>query len=175
MTAQTRAVNKARFEQGDKPQGSDYEDLIDSVVMLAETTVQAMSGPLTVTTLTAAAVSAASVNTPALIVTVVSANSIDASAASFTRASAAVLVAASANITGNLNVTGSVTANSIVASAAAFTSMSAASLSFDAIVTAMVTASAVTGAGQTLPNVAKGFLTVQVCGATVAIPYFPVA
>ena len=62
MTAQTRAVNKARFEQGDKPQGSDYADLIDSGIILVETSGQVMSGPLTVTELIATTVSAATGN-----------------------------------------------------------------------------------------------------------------
>lgn len=40
MTAQTRTVNKNRFEQGDTPQGSDFVDLIDSFVALSDTTAQ---------------------------------------------------------------------------------------------------------------------------------------
>ncbi len=47
MTAQTRTVNKSRFEQGDTPQGSDYVDLIDSYLSLADTTAQSLSSPLT--------------------------------------------------------------------------------------------------------------------------------
>lgn len=47
MTAQNRTTNKGRFEQGDTPQGSDYVDLIDSYLSLADTTAQAVSSPLT--------------------------------------------------------------------------------------------------------------------------------
>ncbi len=48
MTAQNRVINKARFEQGDTPQGSDYADLIDSYLSLADTTAQSLASPLSV-------------------------------------------------------------------------------------------------------------------------------
>lgn len=48
MTQQTRAVIKAKFEQGDTPQGTDYEDWVDSTVFLSDTTAQALSSPLSV-------------------------------------------------------------------------------------------------------------------------------
>lgn len=40
MSAQTRAVNQAAFQTGDKPQGADYANLIDSFVSLVDTTAQ---------------------------------------------------------------------------------------------------------------------------------------
>lgn len=46
MTAQIRSVLKGKFEQGDSPQGVDYEDLIDSAANLAETTAQAFAGEI---------------------------------------------------------------------------------------------------------------------------------
>ncbi len=46
MTVQTRTVNKARFEDGDKPTGSHYADLIDSFVAIADTTAQSLSSDL---------------------------------------------------------------------------------------------------------------------------------
>lgn len=52
MTAQPRIVNKSRFEQGDSPQGSDYEDLIDSFLSLADTTAQSIASSITVPSLT---------------------------------------------------------------------------------------------------------------------------
>jgi len=57
MTQQTRTTNKGRFEQGDTPQGSDYIDLIDSYVTLADTTAQTMTSDLSVPTLIATEVS----------------------------------------------------------------------------------------------------------------------
>jgi hypothetical protein len=59
MTAQTRSVNKGKFEGGDTPQESDYVDLIDSFVSLSDTTVQAVSSPLTVTVLGVSATASA--------------------------------------------------------------------------------------------------------------------
>lgn len=47
MTSLNRTDLKAKFESGDAPQGSDYADLIDSFVTLAETTTQSLQGPLT--------------------------------------------------------------------------------------------------------------------------------
>ncbi|RJO72866.1 MAG: hypothetical protein C4523_02525 [Myxococcales bacterium] len=62
MTAQTRAVNKAVFEQGDRPQGSNYVDLIDSFLSLQDTTAQTMNSDLTAQVITATEVSAGTVN-----------------------------------------------------------------------------------------------------------------
>ena len=52
MTAQTTTVNKAAFEQGDRPQGSDYVNLIDSFINTVDTTAQSITSTLTVPTLT---------------------------------------------------------------------------------------------------------------------------
>ena len=52
MTAQTNAVLKSSFEQGDKPQGSDFADLIDSFLSVVDTTAQEMLSDLTVPNLT---------------------------------------------------------------------------------------------------------------------------
>jgi len=46
VTSLNRVDLKAKFESGDAPQGSDYADLIDSFVALAETTVQTLQGNL---------------------------------------------------------------------------------------------------------------------------------
>lgn len=46
MTAKTRAQNKTQFENGDKPQGSDFENLIDSYVSIADTTAQTVTSKL---------------------------------------------------------------------------------------------------------------------------------
>lgn len=51
MTSQTRTVNKGRFEQGDTPQGSDYVDVFDSFLSLADTTAQTVTSQITVPTL----------------------------------------------------------------------------------------------------------------------------
>lgn len=46
MTAQTRAVLKGEFEDGDTPAGSNYEDLIDSFVSISDTTAQSIASDL---------------------------------------------------------------------------------------------------------------------------------
>ncbi len=50
------------FQTGDVPQGSDYQNLIDSQVNIVETSVQAMGGPLSTTELITGRVSAGNVN-----------------------------------------------------------------------------------------------------------------
>lgn len=46
MTAQTRPVLKALFEDGDKPSGSNYSDWVDSMVSIADSTAQTMTSDL---------------------------------------------------------------------------------------------------------------------------------
>ncbi len=75
MASQDRVTNKARFEDGDKPTGSNYADLIDSFISLADTTAQ---------------VAASDIQTPRLIATTevsspqVNATEVSASVGSFT-------------------------------------------------------------------------------------------
>lgn len=52
MAAQDRATLKSAFEQGDRPQGSDFSDLIDSFVSLVDTTAQSVLSDLSVPNLT---------------------------------------------------------------------------------------------------------------------------
>jgi len=75
MASQTRTVNKGRFEDGDVPTGSDYVDLIDSYLSLADTGAQTvtslltLSGGIATTTASAAAVVCDTVTTSAQRVT----------------------------------------------------------------------------------------------------------
>ena len=85
MTAQTRSVNKSRFEQGDTPQGSDYVDLIDSYLSLADVSAQSVSSPVSV----AGALGAS---------TTVSANTIEAQTVSASSASFETLTLAGETI-----------------------------------------------------------------------------
>lgn len=94
MTQQNRTTNKGKFEQGDKPQGSDYVDLIDSYVSLADTTAQSVSSPMTVTGSLGAS-------------TTVSAVSVEASAGEFrTITTSALAVSGDVVIQGDLDVQG---------------------------------------------------------------------
>ena len=52
MTITTRATLKTKFGQGDRPSGTDFEDLIDSAVNLQDTNTQALAGPITAPTAT---------------------------------------------------------------------------------------------------------------------------
>ena len=58
MAQQTRTTMKGVFEQGDTPQGSDYVNLVDSYLSLADTTAQTVTSDLTVPILTATETSA---------------------------------------------------------------------------------------------------------------------
>lgn len=62
MTTYNKQTLKTFFEQGDKPQGSDYANLIDSQVNIVETFVQSMGGALATTELITPRVSAANAN-----------------------------------------------------------------------------------------------------------------
>lgn len=53
MTSQTTPNLKGVFEQGDKPQGSDYANLIDSFVSNTDTTAQTMASDLSLPNLIA--------------------------------------------------------------------------------------------------------------------------
>lgn len=70
MTASTRATNKGRFEDGDTPQGSDYADLIDSFLSLADTTAQAVTSDI----ITPKIIATTEVSSPLISTTEVSAS-----------------------------------------------------------------------------------------------------
>jgi len=98
MTTYSKTTLKTFFEQGDVPSGTNYADLIDSQVNLAETSNQSMAGPLTTTELIAAQVSAGNLNvTGTLSAASFSINTISVSAVDATRVSAALV-----NSTGNI-------------------------------------------------------------------------
>ncbi len=103
MTARTPTYLKGRFEQGDIPQGTDYEDLMDSYVNVVTSAEQSIDSNLRTTKqLIADSVSANSINIAAAAISIVSADTInvsgkvifgsfDVSALSTTQASAIVL------------------------------------------------------------------------------------
>lgn len=62
--ASNKATLVSIFSQGDVPQGTDFANLINSQVNLAETALQSMNGPLQATELNAFLVSCANINTP---------------------------------------------------------------------------------------------------------------
>lgn len=74
MTAYNKQTLATFFQTNDIPLGSDYQNLIDSQINLAETSSQSMAGPLVTTELICPRVSATNAN----IVTLLSAGTINA-------------------------------------------------------------------------------------------------
>lgn len=179
MTAQTKATLRLVFETGDVPDGSNYTDMIDSAVNLAESTVQTMSGPL--------------------VVTVLGASEVSASTGKFGTVAASGGLSAARGEFGVLGVTGDVSAVNAqfkavavsggvsaatgqfgtleVSGNATFSAASITLLTLTGFVTAQVTASVQNqgGAIMRVPTTAAGYFLVQVCGKSVGIPYFNVS
>lgn len=116
MTARTPTYLKSRFEQNDIPQGTDYEDLIDSFINIATSASQAITGPINFTN---------QLDSAAIYASFVSAASINTSFIEVTTASAA-FVRANAVSADSLNVSGNVIFGSFDVSAVATTQASAA-------------------------------------------------
>lgn len=98
MTVQTRTVNKARFEDGDKPTGSHYADLVDSFVAIADTTAQALSSDLSAVKL----IGTTEVSSPQVNATEVSASVVNTTIGNIDRVNAATVSASVVNA-GTLN------------------------------------------------------------------------
>ena len=96
MTIQTRANLKTKFETGDRPTQSDYEDLIDSALNLADSSAQTITSPV---------VFNAGIN----FTTGVSSPTVEGSAATF----GTLTVNTSANITEDLTIGAKVSASAI--------------------------------------------------------------
>lgn len=89
MTAQNRETNKAVFEQGDRPQGSDYVNLIDSFLSLTDSTAQTVVSNLIVPNITVSTeLSASNVSCSALTVKSFVATSIESTVLSTAQTSA---------------------------------------------------------------------------------------
>jgi hypothetical protein len=189
MTAQTRSVLKGVFETGDTPDGSNYTDLIDSSLNLSDSTAQTVTSDLVVSGTFGVAATASSANLEVVGAARVSGDATFDSAITVSgKATFSTDIAVSGNVSaGTLHVLGAVTidgaasalsmviTDNLSASAAAFSVFSAASVSFDTIVTAMVTASASGGSVMVVPTTAAGYIMAQVSGRTVCIPYFEIA
>lgn len=101
MTAQNRTTNKAKFENGDKPQGSDYVDLIDSFLSLADSSAQSVASHVTFSGgLSTTTASVASLNSTDIVFVSAAGTKLDVSSVS-----AAVVAAASGAFT-SLSVNG---------------------------------------------------------------------
>jgi len=158
MTARTPTYLKARFEQGDIPQGTDYEDLIDSFVNVAVSAEQSIDSNLRTTKqLIADSVSANSIRTSALTVNNLSFSGTFSAASIRTAIVSADFVYADNVIASGMRTT-LVSANSIYANTAALQTVSADSInvsgkvifgSFDISALATTQAGAITLNGTT--------------------------
>lgn len=118
MTTFTKATLATFFQTGDVPDGTDYANLIDSQVNIAETSTQAMQGSLSMTELIAARVSAGNGNFTGTLsaatfsLDTITTNSIATSALTGTFGSFAGALSAN-----SLTVTADISANTVYASA----------------------------------------------------------
>lgn len=129
MTARTPTYLKARYEQGDIPQGTDYEDLMDSYLNVAVSAEQSIDSNLRTTKeIIAATVSAGSIN----VTGTATLNAISSPSISATNASAANLAANTANLNtvsaDSINVSGNVIFGTFDISAVATTQAGAITL-----------------------------------------------
>lgn len=117
MTTYNKQTLATFFQTGDVPDGSDYANLIDSQVNIAETSTQAMAGSLSVNELIAARVSAGNANITGTLsaqtfaIDTISVNNITTSALTATTGSFSGAVSAS------VLTVGDVSANTVYSSA----------------------------------------------------------
>ena len=112
MAQATRAVNKSRLEDGDTPTGSQYADLVDSFVALADSTAQTMTSDLQTPRLIATTeVSSPQINTTEVSASVVNTTILNTPLVSASAANVGILnvstvsaVGASANMRGRFRV-----------------------------------------------------------------------
>jgi cytoskeletal protein CcmA (bactofilin family) len=178
MTAQTRAVLKTRFENGDTPTGTDYSDLIDSFVSLLgeeAITVNASSA-----TFAGSVVMARTVAVSALFEQVRVSGSVSANNAWFesiivaNNVNAAEVTAQRISVSAGLFTT--VSANSVVTDALRVPgAVSANSLRVDRVKTSVMEFTDIiadTTAAVSAPSSATAYLEVMVSGVAYRIPLF---
>jgi len=122
MTARTPTYLKSRYETGDIPTQSDYEDIFDSYVNLSVSGTQAINSDLSTT----GEYSATSVSASRVFGTNVSANNVIANNGTFTTIN--INTVNSTDIT-----TQTVSASSITSNTASFTTLNAVSAAFNNI------------------------------------------
>jgi hypothetical protein len=144
MTTYTKATLATFFETGDVPTGTDYANLIDSQVNIAETSTQAMAGSLSLVELIGARVSAGNANIVGILSAAVIAadaflvSSVVAATGSFT----ATVSAGNINVTTDVSAGGTLYANAnraqfnyhgtpVIVSAAGTAQTTAAILAFE--------------------------------------------
>lgn len=177
MSALDRVTLKAAFQNGDQPQGSDYENFIDSFVNLAETTAQTMNGPL----ILAGGLSAASINTGAITATgVVSAPSIWAAVGDITTISAQtvtfsslVVPASGVAVNGNVTFTGGYLAGTVDVSVACIATVQASARLLVAAVNIIKSSTTAANDSVRLPGLYAGVSFLVVNDTTQSAKVFP--
>jgi hypothetical protein len=165
MTAQTPAYLKARFENGDVPVAADYEDVFDSYLNVATSSIQTLVGGVVSTNfiqaseLNASLVSAASVNA-----SFVSAQTVNASFISCGTMSAATVSAR------DLYVVSAYFLNSVDVSAVATTQ--AGTVAVNGVVNFIISAENNNNSVR-LPPSSRGRVQTIINASTTAIKIFP--
>lgn len=150
MTAQTPAYLKTRFENGDIPQATDYEDVFDSFVNFTTSAEQNLQGNLRTNGQFVGDVSASRINVSAITATTFTADSFITSALRGTTVSAGTLYADVAKLT-------SVSANSM--NVATVTAGTHYIVSADSLRAVNVSAVSTTQAGALLVDAPLTFVT----------------
>lgn len=171
MTAQTRAALKLKFEQGDRPQGSDYEDLIDSFLNTQDTTAQSINSTLVVPKLGATTVTANMVSAQSIAVSGALVTDLQAINAGLSTVSAGTLnvkgnatVSGALAVSGDVSVSGAVTIGGALNAGGALTvvgKLSASNYIAFSIDTTVAAVSTTQASGKVLG--AKQFHVIQVC------------
>jgi len=177
MSALDRAALKAAFENGDQPQGSDYENFIDSFVNLAETTAQTMNGPL----ILAGGLSAASISTGAITATgVVSAPSIWAAVGDITAISAQTVTFSSlvvptsgVVVNGNVTFTGGYLAGTVDVSVACISTVQSSARLLVAAMNIIKSSTTAANDSVRLPGLYAGVAFLVVNDTTQSAKVFP--
>lgn len=129
MTQRSVTYLKGRFETGDIPTQSDYQDLMDSFLNLEASASQTLSGPIVVPTMVVSAIDAARVSATTVSAALVYTNTLRAS-----HVSASTVSAATATI--DTVIADVVSANTIYADLVKVTTVSGNAATFNANVTA---------------------------------------
>lgn len=176
MTAQSRATLKAKFETGDTPTGTDYEDLIDSAANLVDASAQTFASNLVIPEAIISRVSAADAN----ITGTVSANTAHIETANVSALTVATTVSADAVYAESIN-TSALTVDTIAAQTVQASTMGVAAVSAGALIVAdsvrlnsATTAAASVGGGESLPASVAGYIEINLSGTEYAVPYYKI-
>jgi len=177
MSILDRVTLKSVFENGDQPQGSDYANMIDSALNLAETTTQTMNGPL----ILAGGISAASVNTGNLTATgIVSAASVWAAVVDVTTVSAQTVTfsiwgvpGSGASVNGNVTFTAGYLGQTVDTSVACISTVQASARLLTASFNVLKTSVTAANDSVRLPGMFPGATIMVVNDTTQSAKVFP--